>query len=399
MIKGNCLISQSGGPTAVINNTLYGIIKEAQLADNIEHIYGALYGIQGLLNNQYVKLHNLTKDQLEFLRKTPGAALGTWRYKVTEEDIRRIVLNMKKENIRYFFYIGGNGSMYVANLIHEEAKRCKYELTVIGVPKSIDNDLLHTDHSPGYGSAAKFLATSVLDIHMDARSMANSNRITLLETMGRDAGWLAAACSLTTKVHPNFRTLIYIPEVEFSVERFLTKVQDVYKEDGYCIAVISEGIRDQNNEIINKSTVQKDAVGRPQLGGVTPYLTQLIEDHTHLKARYVFPGIWQRSSMGISSQIDVEEALEVGQYAFHQALSGHSGTMTSIKRLDCIEYKTKYTSIPLAEVAGKERLVPVEWYDPENCQMKKPFETYALPLIQGEAYVEMNSGLPNYQYL
>ncbi|WP_059105778.1 diphosphate--fructose-6-phosphate 1-phosphotransferase [Shouchella shacheensis] len=399
MRDGHCLIAQSGGPTAVINNSLYGIIEEAIYTKSIKSVFGAVYGIQGLLQNEYVPLHTLSKEKRNALRYAPGAALGTWRYKVRDQDISTMVSNMMENEIRYFFYIGGNGSMFVANCIYEESLRRGYDLTVIGVPKSIDNDVMHTDHCPGFGSAAKFLATSVVDMHMDVRSMANSNRITLLETMGRDTGWLAASCSLVKNVNQGLPTLVFIPEAAFSREHFLKKVKEAYDDNGYCIAVISEGIKDSSGHLLSENRAKGDSVGRPQLGGVSSYLSELIEKETNLKARYVVPSIWQRSSMGISSDTDTKEALGVGKHAVRQAVEGKNGIMTTLLRKNDRPYEVTYSSVPLRDVAGGEKAVPVEWYDYDRCDMREPFQSYGLPLIQGENSVPMQGGLPVYQTL
>ena len=216
---GNCLIVQSGGPTAVINNSLVGIIEGLIEASFSKKIFGAVGGLYGLLNDNFIPLSNLSQKERYMLRWTPGAALGTWRYKLDTNDLDKVLDNLRKNDIRYFFYIGGNGSMYVAQKVHEYAMAIGYELIVVGIPKSIDNDLLGTDHSPGYGSTAKFLATSILDVNMDMGSYPESNGVTIIETMGRHTGWLAAACSLADDLIDNrSKLLIYIPEVPFDLE-------------------------------------------------------------------------------------------------------------------------------------------------------------------------------------
>ncbi|UFJ43364.1 6-phosphofructokinase [Brevibacillus humidisoli] len=398
-MKGNCLIAQSGGPTAVINQSLIGIVERALQSQKIERIYGGINGIYGLLHNEYIHLDELSHDKLLQVRNTPGAALGTWRYKLTAHDLERIVDYIVSREIRYFFYIGGNGSMKAASLIDQEAKRRGYPLAVIGVPKSIDNDLLNTDHSPGFGSAAKFLATCILDIEMDVKSLAKSNRVTIVEAMGRNTGWLAAACALVQQVSSDIPLLIYIPESAFSIEQFLAKVIETHSQYGYCLVVVSEGIRDEQGRLVGDEHAKLDPLGRPRLGGVSSYLTQVIEERTKLTARYVLPSVWQRSSIALCSKVDAEEAYRVGKQAVEHAEEGLSGTMVTIERCGGTAYDVVYGSIPLEAVASREKVVPTTWYDAQNCTMTEAFIDYVLPLIQGEVTIPTINGLPAYRHL
>ncbi len=398
-IKGNCLIAQSGGPTSVINNSLLGIIEHALQWNSIGNIYGAVNGLVGILNETYIDFRTLSNNKLMSLRNTPGAALGTCRYKISDQEIEKVIEIFSKMNIRYFFYIGGNGSMQVANMIYEKALEKKFDLIVMGVPKSIDNDLMHTDHSPGYGSSAKFLATCILDIAMDHKSFMHSHRVTIIETMGRNAGWLAGSCALASKIDNDIPLLIYLPESAFSLEKFLCDVTRTYQQYGYCLAVVSEGVRDEAARLIAVEN-KKDALGRDQLGGVSSYLTQVIEEQTTYSARYLLPSIWQRSGMMISSKVDVEEAYEVGKRAFEFAKKEHSGMMVNLIRSKPLSaYEIDYGMVQLRKVAQTEKRVPAEWYDKTQSTMSDKFIEYVEPLIQGEIFVPMKNGLPYYQML
>ncbi|USG67813.1 6-phosphofructokinase [Brevibacillus ruminantium] len=398
-MTGNCLIAQSGGPTAVINNSLYGIIEESLQSPQIQKVYGARRGVYGLLNQDYIDLGQLSKPQLEMLRMTPGAALGSWRYKLSTHEIEIIVAHMQANDIRYFYYIGGNGSMHVAHLIHQAAQKKGYELNVIGVPKTVDNDLTQTDHSPGFGSAAKFLATSILDMSMDIMSLPKSNRITIVETMGRNTGWLAASCALGMQQETGIPLLIYIPESPFCEEKFLRDVQKKYEQHGSALVIVSEGIRDGAGRLIADSALVRDAVGRPQLGGVAGYLKDVITTQgAGLSARYILPSIWQRSGMMFSSGVDVEEAYLAGKHACYHAKQGINGAMVTLQRKKRPFYAVEYGSVPLKEVAGKEKLFPLEWYDADSHFVKAEFFDYIYPLIQGEVSIPMKNGLPAYQY-
>ncbi len=398
-MTGNCLIAQSGGPTAVINNSLYGIIEESLQSPNIGKVFGARRGVYGLLNQDYIDLSLLSKTQLEMLRMTPGAALGSWRYKLNTREIDIIVAHMQANDIRYFYYIGGNGSMHVAQLIHQAARKKGYDLNVIGVPKTVDNDLTQTDHSPGFGSAAKFLATSILDMSMDIMSSPRSNRITIVETMGRNTGWLAASCALGLKDETGIPMLIYIPESPFSEEKFMHDIRKKYEEHGSALVIVSEGIRNREGKLIAEGSLARDPVGRPQLGGVASYLKELIvKEGSGLSARYILPSIWQRSGMMFSSRVDVEEAYLAGKHACYHARQGINGAMVTIQRSNGTSYSVEYGSVPLTEVAGREKLFPLEWYDADNHFVKNEFLDYLYPLIQGEVSIPMKNGLPAYQH-
>jgi len=398
-MKGNCLIVQSGGPTAVINNSMVGIIDEILDSSFTGKILGAAGGIHGLLYESFLTLTDLSAQDRYRLRWTPGAALGTWRYKLTSVDFESIIKVLRKNDVRYFFYIGGNGSMNVAKAIDEFAKAVGYELFVIGIPKSIDNDLLGTDHSPGYGSAAKFLATSVLDVKMDMASYTKNSRVTIIETMGRHTGWLAGACSLAEGLtDDDSQLLIYIPEVPFDLQDCLGKVVKANHEKRNTVLVVSEGIRKLDGQLVCDEGLEYDILGRAKLGGVAAHLKEIVEGQTGINTRSIDSSIWQRSSIALASKTDINEAYRIGRVAWRYAKDGYTGVMISMKRDESVKnYQISYGIIPLEEMAGRERYVPREWYDALKNTMTNEFKQYVRPIIQGEMLIPMENGLPVYK--
>jgi len=394
---GNCLILQSGGPTAVINNSMVGIIDEILSSSFTGKIYGAIGGIHGLLNESFITLNNLSIQDRYRLRCTPGAALGTWRYKLTPDDFENIIKIFKRNNIRYFFCIGGNGSMNVAKIMNEFAKAAGFEMVVIGIPNSIDNDLLGTDHSPGYGSAAKFLVTSVLDVKMDMASYPESRRVTIIETMGRHTGWLAGACALAEVSTDNDQLLIYIPEVPFHLSDCLSKISKACDEKRNTVLVVAEGLRNEDGQLIQQD-IEYDILGRPKLGGISSFLKEKIEEHIGIDTRSIALSIWQRSSIALASKADVDEAYKIGKEAWLYAVEGYTGVMIGIKRnMNTDYYQVSYEAVPLEETAGKERFVPQEWYDSQKHTMTEKFKEYVHPVIQGEMLIPIENGLPAYK--
>ncbi|MBM7713726.1 diphosphate--fructose-6-phosphate 1-phosphotransferase [Siminovitchia sp. FSL H7-0308] len=398
-MKSNGIIVQSGGPTAVINNSVIGIIDEMKYSGFQGEIYGSVGGILGLINESFIELGNLSVRDRIRLRWTPGAALGTCRYKLTFDEVEVIIKNLKKHSIHFLFYIGGNGSMQVAKMIHDTAAIMKYDLAVIGIPKSIDNDLLGTDHSPGYGSAAKFLATSILDMKMDVASYPETNQLTIIETMGRHTGWLAAACSLTVSDREDSQTLIYIPEVPFCLTSCIEKVVNAHENKRNTFLITAEGLKNSAGQYINHDELEYDTLNRPKLGGVSTYLKEIIEAKTGIRTRAIETSILQRSSILLASKTDVDEAYEIGRESWKYALKGYSGVMIAMERANHqdTDYKMMYRPKLLKEVAGKEKYFPVEWYDKKNNIMTDEFIRYVEPLIQGEMMIPIENGLPVYK--
>lgn len=393
-MHSNVLIVQSGGATSVINSTLCGLVKNARESPGIGAIYGSKQGIYGLLRADYADLGGISDHELTRLQATPGTALGTWRHKLNEEHFQLIVDYLDQRQIGCLFYIGGNGSMFVANRIYETAASRGLDLVVIGLPKTIDNDIMHTHHTPGYGSAAKFMAVSTMECGIDIRSLWDNRKITVLETMGRNTGWLAAACALARRNGLLAPHHIYIPESPFSEEKFLRDAELAYETHGYSLVVVSEGIRDRSGRIIGGENASADKVGRPGVGGVSSYLAQLLEQHTPYAARNVVPSIWQRTGMHLASGRDLGEAYLLGKEAIQYAISGASGIMMTLQQTADGEFS--FGTVPLSQVSGIERTFPIEWYDSERSMVKPAFLDYAMPLIQGEPAMEWEDGLPVY---
>ncbi len=398
-IKGNCLIAQSGGPTAVINNSICGLISEALQHKQIETIYGGLFGIKGVLKQKFLNFNLENKESINSLLYTPGAALGSCRYKLKNEDYENLLYIFKKNNIKYFFYIGGNDSMDTANKLNKFFSDSGYKIIVIGVPKTIDNDLPHTDHCPGYGSAAKYIATYVLETGIDLQGIIGSSNIVIYESMGRNAGWLTAAAALAKNSEEDAPHLIYIPEITFNKEKFLKDVKSVYNKLGYVYIVASEGLKDKYGNYIGAEKT-KDAFGHVKLGnGVANALKEILLEEMKVKVRCNIPGTSQRSTMYCASKTDAEEAFMLGKEAVKFALKGLSGIMLTLKRYHDEKYLCKAEYIELNKAANKERLLPVSMINKDKNFVTKEFISYARPLIQGNINIPMKNGLPAYTKL
>jgi len=397
LFKGNCVIAQSGGPTAVINNSLAGAIEAAYRSEAIGEIYGARNGIMGILAENFIDLRREDASTIQGLRFTPGAALGSCRYQLKKkEDYNKLLAVFRKFNIRYFFYIGGNDSMDTAHKVNQLAQEEGYELRVIGIPKTIDNDLPLTDHCPGYGSAAKYLATIVLEMGIDIKSIVTSTKVAIVEAMGRNTGWLAAATALARRAPGEAPHLIYLPEVAFDLETFMTDVEKAYRQYGTVLVVVSEGLVDKNGNYIFNDTATVDVFGHQRLGGVGQFLLNKIEAELKIKGRVILPATSQRSAMHLASRTDAEEAYNVGRVAVEEALRGASGHMVAIKRLKGEEYRCTYELVKLDEVANREKKVPRAWINEAGNDVTMDFINYARPLIQGEVNIPYHNGLPAY---
>lgn len=396
---GNCLVAQSGGPTSVINASLAGVITEALNHENIEEIYGGLNGILGILNEELIDLAEESQQTIRGLRFTPASALGTCRYKLkTQADYERVLNVFEAHNIRYFFYIGGNDSQDTADKISKLAQEKGYELRVIGIPKTIDNDLVNTDHCPGYGSVIKFISTTIRELALDNEGMGQGDLVSIIEVMGRNAGWIAAGASLAKRRDmPNDPPhLIYLPEVPFSQEKFLEDVQRVLKKERYCLIVVGEGLVDQDGNFVSAATGSTDAFGHMQLGGAGEYLRSLVEQHLGIKARASKLGITQRAAAHCSSLTDNEEAFAAGQAAVVAAIDGHTDKMVTIMRGDGEPYSFETGLTDLSSVANGVKTFPTNWINEDGVSMNYQFTKYALPLIQGEVQVPFEQGLPKY---
>ncbi len=406
-LVGNLLVAQSGGPTAAINASIAGVINEAgRHPDFIEEIYGGLNGILGILNEELIDIQEEQRATIEALRHSPAAALGTCRYKIdfknkpeqAARDMDRLFEVFQAHNIRYFFYAGGNDSQDTSNKIHEEAVKRGYELRVIGVPKTIDNDLPFTDSCPGYGSVIKYCATTVMEIGMDVGSMATDDgSCCIIEVMGRSAGWIAAGTALAKRGLPeNPPHIVLLPEIRYDVDEFLAKVKETVTAYGYCVVVVGEGIKNKAGEEIGADKNQIDAFGHPVLAGAAEILREYIQGKLNTKTRTVLLGYAQRSAAHLASLTDAENAFACGEAAVRAAISGKSGYMVKIVRNTLPNGSVQWSTDlhPLAEVANVEHFVPREWISEDGYMPNEKFLEYATPLIEGEVRPPMNGGLP-----
>jgi ATP-dependent phosphofructokinase / diphosphate-dependent phosphofructokinase len=407
-LVGNLLVAQSGGPTAVINSSVAGVIQEAGRHGEIEEIYGGLNGIWGILNEDLIDLNEEMARTIEGLKGTPAAALGTCRYKLdfkknaeqAGRDMDRIFQVLQAHNIRYFFYVGGNDSQDTASKIHQRAQETGYELRVIGVPKTIDNDLPHTDHCPGYGSVTKYNATTVMEIAADVGSMAtDEGSCVVVELMGREAGWIAAGTVLAKRKAEDAPHIILLPEIPFDESAFLKRVADTVTSLKYCIVVVGEGLKDQNGNALAADTSRLDAFGHPALSGMGEYLADLVKERLELKSRSVKLGYAQRAASHFASATDVAEAAACGEAAVRAAIQGQSGFMVKLVRRDGSAYSCTTDLQPLADIANQVKLIPREWIQEDGFLPNETFIQYARPLIEGEIKVAVENGLPKYAAL
>ena len=390
-------MGQSGGPTAVINASVAGIIAEALNHECIEEIYGALNGVLGLLQEDLIDLASESQQQIRALKHTPGAALGTCRYKLKKQaDFDRVLEVFKAHNIRYFFYIGGNDSQDTADKISKLAQAQGYELRVIGVPKTIDNDLSSTDHCPGYASAVKYIATSVRELACDNEAMGQGDLVSIVEVMGRSAGWLAAGAALAKRRdHPHDPPhLIYLPEIPFDQAKCLEDIKRVLKREKFCQIVVAEGLVDADGNYV-AADAATDSFGHAQLGGAGDALAEIINANIPgLKVRVAKPGLMQRCAAHAASKVDVDEAFLAGQAAVKAAINGETDKMVTLVRGDTDHYTSETGLAPLADVATSVKKLPREWINEDGVSMNFQFLRYAQPLIQGEVVIPHDTGVP-----
>src|SRR6266446_1392785 len=408
-LVGNLLVAQSGGPTAVINASVAGVIQEAgRYPDQVREIYGGLNGIRGILNEDLIDLKEERRATIEGLKHTPAAALGTCRYKIdfkkrpeqAARDLDRLFQVFQAHNIRYFFYIGGNDSQDTAHKIHEQAMARDYDLRVIGVPKTIDNDLPHTDHCPGYGSVIKYNATTVMEIAADVGSMATDDgSCCIIEVMGRGAGWIAAGTVLAKRRPTDAPHVILMPEVPFEQDNLLAKVRETVAALKYCIVVVGEGLKNAAGEEIAADKTKLDAFGHPVLSGAAERLGDIVEENLRLKTRTVKLGYAQRAAAHCASETDVEEAAACGEAAVRAAVGGQSGYMVKLVRLQNNPYKWTVELQPLGYIANVEHFIPRDWISEDGFLPNEKFREYAHPLIEGELLLPDEGGLPKFVVL
>ena len=396
---GNCLVAQSGGPTAVINASVAGVVSEALNHECIEEIYGGMNGVLGILKEELIDLAEESQQNIRGLRYTPASALGTCRFKLKrDQEYERILEVFEAHNIRYFFYCGGNDSQDTADKISKLAQSKGYTLRVIGVPKTIDNDLVTTDHCPGYGSVVKYLCSVVKESALDHEAMGQHDLVSIIEVMGRNAGWIAAGTTLAkSKENPNDAPhLIYLPELPFSPDKFVEDVQNVLKKNRYCMVVVGEGLVDKDGNYVANSASGQDAFGHQQLGGVGDYLANFIEQNLAVKARSCKLGIGQRAAAHCSSQTDNDEAFMAGQAAVKAAMEGETDKMVILVRGEGETYSCETGLAPLSEIANGVKEIPADWISEDGVSMTAKFIKYAQPLIIGEVDVPFENGVPAY---
>ncbi len=396
---GNCLVAQSGGPTAVINASVAGVISEALNQECIEEIYGGMNGVLGILKEDLIDLAEESQQNIRGLRYTPASALGTCRFKLKrDQEYERILEVFEAHNIRYFFYCGGNDSQDTADKISKLAQSKGYALRVIGVPKTIDNDLVTTDHCPGYGSVVKYLCSVVKESALDHEAMGQHDLVSIIEVMGRNAGWIAAGTTLAkSKENPNDAPhLIYLPELPFSKDKFIEDVQTVLKKNRYCMVVVGEGLVDKDGNYVANSATGQDAFGHQQLGGVGDFLANFVEQNLAVKARSSKFGIGQRAAAHCSSQTDNDEAFMAGQAAVKAAMDGETDKMVILVRGEGEAYSCETGLAPLSEIANGVKEIPEDWISEDGVSMTAKFIKYAQPLIMGEVQVPFENGVPAY---
>jgi len=399
-LKGAAIIGQSGGPSSVINASAYGVIKTALESEYITTVYGANHGIKGVLNDRLMVMDAEDPTELERLLYTPSSALGSCRYKIADPDVddtdyKRILEIFKKYNVRYFFYNGGNDSMDTCNKISKYMDKVGYECRVIGVPKTIDNDLFGTDHCPGFASAAKYIATSIMEVSRDSH-VYDTGMITIIECMGRHAGWLTAAAELANTMGdgPDF---IYVPEVDFDMDKFVADVSARYAQNKNCIVAVSEGIHYADGRFVSEAeTSATDGFGHAQLGGLAAKLAVICKKATGAKVRGIELSLLQRCATHCASGTDIQESFSAGKAAVEAALAGETDKMVGFECSRENGYECKTKLFELSKVANFEQKLPVEWVNAEGNGITKEFVDYCLPLIQGETPMVKENGLPRF---
>ena len=402
-LTGACIIGQSGGPTAVINASAQGVIQTALKADCITRVLGAAHGIKGVLEDKLYDMSQEDPAELDLLQYTPSSALGSCRYKLADPDVddtdyKRILEIFEKYNVRYFFYNGGNDSMDTCNKISKYMQKVGYECRIMGVPKTIDNDLNGTDHCPGFASAAKYIATSFMEVSRDCQ-VYDTGMVTVIECMGRHAGWLTAAAALAN-VKGDGPDLVYLPEVDFSMEQFIADVKRVYEAKKNCLVAVSEGIHYADGSFVSEAkTSATDGFGHAQLGGLASMLADRVKRETGAKVRGIELSLLQRCGAHLASKTDVQEAWQAGAAAVNAAVEGVTDKMVAFKCTREGGYTCETSLEPLDIVANVEKKVPREWINAAGNGVEQPFIDYVLPLIQGEPDRPKEHSLPRFAKL
>lgn len=405
-MKKNVIVGQSGGPTAVINSSLYGVVYEAlRQKEQIGTVYGMINGIEGFLADTIMDMNSVEQSgELELIKTTPGSFLGSCRYKLPEDlkdDVYPLLFKKFEEySIGYFFYIGGNDSMDTVSKLSRYAAISGSEICFIGIPKTIDNDLVLTDHTPGFGSAAKYVASTVREIAIDASVYDNKKSVTIVEIMGRHAGWLTAASVLARKFENDNPVLIYLPESAFNTDTFIEDVKKALEHTSNLVVCVSEGINDGNGTFICElaSDVGVDTFGHKMLTGSGKYLENLVKEKLGVKVRSIELNVNQRCSSSMISATDQEEAIQAGISGVHFALDGITGKMIAFHRTEGADYSINYVPEDVNLICNQEKTVPPEWITGNGSDIGQAFIDYALPLIQGIVNVPEENGLPKFAY-
>lgn len=405
-MKKNVIVGQSGGPTAVINASLYGVVYEALMQkEQIGTVYGMINGIEGFLADTIMNTNSVEQSgELELIKTTPGSFLGSCRYKLPEDlkdDVYPLLFKKFEEySIGYFFYIGGNDSMDTVSKLSRYAAISGSEICFIGIPKTIDNDLVLTDHTPGFGSAAKYVASTVREIAIDASVYDNKKSVTIVEIMGRHAGWLTAASVLARKFENDNPVLIYLPESAFNTDTFIEDVKKALEHTSNLVVCVSEGINDGNGTFICElaSDVGVDTFGHKMLTGSGKYLENLVKEKLGVKVRSIELNVNQRCSSSMISATDQEEAIQAGISGVHFALDGITGKMIAFHRTEGADYSINYVPEDVNLICNQEKTVPPEWITGNGSDIGQAFIDYALPLIQGIVNVPEENGLPKFAY-
>lgn len=402
-MKDNCIVAQSGGPTVAINASLAGVIDGVKKSSKFTRVYGAIHGIQGVLENNFIDLSLMALSKFPLvntLELSPAMYLGSCRYKLPDFEVDpkpyEIVFDRFEEyKVAAFFYIGGNDSMDTVDKLSKYAKKIGSDVKIVGIPKTIDNDLCLTDHTPGFGSAAKYVASTMLEIAHDTY-IYHIPSVVIVEIMGRDAGWLTAASCLARNDYSLAPHLIYLPEVDFDEDQFIEDIKNVLKTSRCVIIAVSEGIHDKDGNYISATSAVADKFGHAQLSGTGKALESLVKDRMDTKVRSIELNVLQRCAAHISSRTDINESFALGQAAVKYAAEGMTAVMSTIKRVSNDPYQWIIEPENVALIANQAKTIPLEWITPEKNDVTPEMEAYLRPLIIGEVSLQYKDGLPMY---
>ena len=402
-MKDNCIVAQSGGPTVAINASLAGVIDGVKKSNKFTRVYGAIHGIQGVLDNNFIDLSLMALSKFPLvntLELSPAMYLGSCRYKLPDFEVDskpyEIIFDRFEEyQVAAFFYIGGNDSMDTVDKLSKYAKKIGSDVKIVGIPKTIDNDLCHTDHTPGFGSAAKYVASTMLEIAHDTY-IYQIPSVVIVEIMGRDAGWLTAASCLARNDYSPAPHLIYLPEVDFDEDQFIEDIKNVLKTSRCFIVAVSEGIHDKDGNYISATSAVADKFGHAQLSGTGKALESLVKDRMDIKVRSIELNVLQRCAAHISSRTDINESFALGQAAVKYAAEGMTAVMSTIKRVSNDPYQWIIEPENVSLIANQAKTIPLEWITPEKNDVTPEMEAYLRPLIIGEVSLQYKDGLPMY---